>query len=333
LLITNAPGTSPSMESVLANELHAADEVWLVAGYVSPEGAERLGLRSIGPLKPIHLGIGLALAEGLPGYTLGYLMALATALRRGGGDVVACSPPAHGKIYVFRRKMHIVAFVGSSNLTANGMADWVECNVRLEQPLADLVLGEARRLIATGIPIEHADISVRPPRIGRRLGRTDALDTAEEELGSSGRAAAVLHISFLNSEGRVPERSGLNWWNGGGRPRSPDEAYIPLRSSVLPVARSFFPNQAKTGTRFEAVTDDGQRMTMLLEGSQTGGYAKQISSLGDKTVFGRWILREKLRLPPYTPVTRETLEEYGRDYITFVRLSTGLYLMDFSRGQ
>ena len=61
---------------------------------------------------------------------------------------------------------------------------------------------------------------------------------------------------------------------------------------------------------------------MLLEGTQRGDQAKQISTAGNKSIFGEWILRRCLHLPPNELVTVAHLLSYGRTDIRFTKLAT-----------
>lgn len=134
------------------------------------------------------------------------------------------------------------------------------------------------------------------------------------------RGAPRLTLSLLGRSGEVPEKSGLNWWNAGGRVRNPDEVYVALPAAALGQANLVFGSDAR-GTTFLARMHDGTEMCMRLEGEQGSdrSKAKQISSDASKAEFGRWILRSVLGLPYGELATRQTLEEYGRTDIYFIR--------------
>ena len=66
---------------------------------------------------------------------------------------------------------------------------------------------------------------------------------------------------------------------------------------------------------------DGTTMRMRLEcGRQQ--IAKAIASDGSLKTFGRWILRNQLRLPQDAIATRADLQRYGREDIRFTRIGT-----------
>lgn len=135
---------------------------------------------------------------------------------------------------------------------------------------------------------------------------------------------SFLTLSLLNRQGQVSERSGLNWWNAGGRPRKLDEVYIPLPSHHgIAGAEVFGGNVA--GTRFHAwLVSTNEWLILRLEGTSRGEsrQAKQITSDGNKCLLGYWMLRECLQVPVRHVVTLQDLEAYGRTYVTFTRMGT-----------
>lgn len=133
-----------------------------------------------------------------------------------------------------------------------------------------------------------------------------------------------LSISLLNRFGQVPERSGLNWWNAGGRPRKLDEVYIPLPRHYAGEAAVVFGGTV-VGTRFHAyLVSTDEWITLRLEGTvdRENRLAKQIASDGDKTRLGSWLLRDCLQLPARHVVTARDLLTYGNTSVTFVRQGT-----------
>ena len=131
----------------------------------------------------------------------------------------------------------------------------------------------------------------------------------------------------------MQERHGLNWWNGGGRRRDPNEACIPLSVSDIRGNPAFFPNRTRQGTRFTAYTDDNEVIEMQIEGEgpRDGNsgfhFGKQIASTPRKATFGDWILRRKLDVPTGSIVTRSILRVYGKDSIKFLKVSREKFLL------
>lgn len=65
---------------------------------------------------------------------------------------------------------------------------------------------------------------------------------------------------------------------------------------------------------------------MRLEGQQGNDrtQAKQISSDGDKTRLGEYLLRQVMGVPYYTIISRQHLDAYGRTDISFTKLGTDM---------
>ena len=79
---------------------------------------------------------------------------------------------------------------------------------------------------------------------------------------------------------------------------------------------------------FIAYTDDGYVLPM-----KTGGdYNKNLRSKGGLQNFGIWLkgkLERSGALEKFTPITEETLREYGENKLTLYQLSEGKYYMEF----
>ena len=335
---TNTP--TPFLDALVGPLAHASD-VLVASAYVSPDACERLHLRKVGATCAFRLIVGRALEDGLPQPSIDYLATLDRALQGSGGGVRLGQPAFHSKLYVFNgRDGERSAWIGSSNFTLNGLERWREANMMpRSREDVDLVASEALGLWESGIPFSAADIPIvertpRPRGAGQPRSRADVSHAIETEPGADLGLPGVLITLLDPRTGDPPPRSGLNWSQGGGRVRHPDEAYVPLRSMHLEVAVEVFGDNAR-GTRFFAITHDGREMEMDLEGSGPNGAAKQIASHGDKRILGNWVLRDCLRLPANVPVTRARLEAYGRDTLGFYRIGTdertgrAIVLLDF----
>jgi pSer/pThr/pTyr-binding forkhead associated (FHA) protein len=158
----------------------------------------------------------------------------------------------------------------------------------------------------------------------------------QTEVKNQVQIRAKLEICVLDSVGELPQKSGLNWGWANGRQRNRFEAYIKLPSTMKKDAERVF-GSATPGTTFIARTHDGKRMEMCLEGMSAQGrdLAKQISCRGDKSLLGRWIVQDCLKLTEERPISVDDLETYGRNYFKFERLEEEengrpVVLLDFS---
>lgn len=106
---------------------------------------------------------------------------------------------------------------------------------------------------------------------------------------------------------RVPQKSGLNQWNAGGRRRDPDEVYIPIPKVVHERFPGFFPDK---DCPFELLLPDGEVMSAKL--CQAGSKALMSNP---NSALGRWILRRVLHVPEGRMVTMDDLASFGIDSV------------------
>lgn len=157
-----------------------------------------------------------------------------------------------------------------------------------------------------------------------------------------------LYSTRANGTKFVAEKSGLNQWNAAGRPRNPNELYIPYPSQDRERFPDFFPPR---DTEFKLRLPDGQvisakvcqeahkkmpkerynRLTLeekLIE-DRRRSEGKSIMSNPNK-VLGKWLLRTVFELPEKTVVTYEMLQKFGVDSVVFTKHSDLEYSVDFS---
>ena len=131
-----------------------------------------------------------------------------------------------------------------------------------------------------------------------------------------------LYSSRRNGTKFVAERSGLNQWNAAGRPRNPNELYIPYPAEDRERTRGFFPGR---DTVFNLTLPDGNRIPAKI--CQADG--KAIMSNPNK-ILGEWLLRNVFELPEGTIVTYEMLQRFGVDSVVFTKQGDLEYSVDFS---
>lgn len=325
MLITNF--NQHTMQHELAAMMADAHEIWISTGYIDLQGIARIGLADAvrDSTRRAYVLVGRAGEEGLAEPTFRVLDYLNEQLAGRGGVRIA-NPPTHAKTYCFVRNSEVQAFVGSSNLTLHGMRDWHEINVQMEGRDAEEALLELQRMWQSSRPLSEVQVRDRLPRVSasRRFQITRVPSEPVPSEPGVGDETPVISLSLLARNGEVQRAAGLNWWAAGGRARNANEAYIALPAELFhnrsAEVRAVF-GGVERGTIFHAMMHDGTAMDMMLEGGDEP-IPKQICSRGDKRIFGQWILRDVLRLPPGTPVTRAILEAYGRTDIAFYRIGT-----------
>jgi len=120
----------------------------------------------------------------------------------------------------------------------------------------------------------------------------------------------------------VPEKSGLNQWNAGGRKRNVNEVYISYPAEDRKHSIGFFPAR---DTVFDLLMPDG----FIIPTKVCQDDGKAIMSNPNK-ILGEWLLRTVFELSEGTVVTYEMLEKFGVDSVIFTRLEEGKYKIDFS---
>jgi hypothetical protein len=254
-----------------------------------------------------------------------------------GIDIYIGDPSFHSKLYLGSNVEKKIGIIGSSNFSLHGLYDWKEANISImNDELVKKIEDEIHNILRTSFHFTEvaSEISI----IESSKETDSSLNIKDESEIKTGENFEnnVIDIPLVNDKGGGSEASGLNWWNASGRKRDENEAYIRLPVNILRDNPQFFP---KYGTRYQTmqlVTDDGYEFKIRLEGKgaecdylEGKRYAKQITSSGDKSVLGEWLLRNKLGLESETLVTRDILEEYGRTDITIIKLENK-YLLDFS---
>lgn len=122
-------------------------------------------------------------------------------------------------------------------------------------------------------------------------------------------------------ENLVPEKSGLNQWNAGGRARHPDEVYIPVPAWIHSVFPGFFPPRDVV---FRMKLPNGEDMDAKI--CQDGGKALMSNPNKD---LGRWLLRKVLDLPLGELLTYDHLLVIGVDSVMITKESNYTYSIDF----
>lgn len=119
----------------------------------------------------------------------------------------------------------------------------------------------------------------------------------------------------------VPERSGLNQWNAGGRERKPNEVYIPIPAEIRKYKPDFFPSRDES---FMLHLPNGSfKMAKVCQDS-----SKALMSNPNEDL-GKWILRDVLNLQENELVTYEKLEQIGIDTVQLNKYEDGTYEINF----
>ena len=322
--------TEELFERVLIDPaIGGATELHIVSGYASPamvtKHFEELRNRSLPPVQ-IDVLVGMTGSDGLPRNSLlGFQSIPRQSLGNGFNCSFTLEPKSiHSKLYVWSTQDGpIRAFAGSANYTQRGFGlgansdQHHEVCVEVDPMLAfDYVLS-----LAVG------SIGYKNPEISKYLRLTDSLPPSShlEEVVEGSHASIAEEwilplVQTRKEKGEVHKAAGINWGQRVGR--NPDQAYIPVPKTVS--TSGFFPTR---GQHFQIVTDDGESFMATV--AQDGEKAIEIPK--DNALLGLYF-RNRLGLPSGAFVSTEDLMNYGSNGVKFTRVSSDLYLLDFSKG-
>jgi hypothetical protein len=121
----------------------------------------------------------------------------------------------------------------------------------------------------------------------------------------------------------VPDKSGLNQWNAGGRARQANEVYIPIPSQINSSFPNFFPSRdisftlhLPNGSSISAKPCQENRKALMSN---------------PNTDLGKWLLRDVLQLKEGELVTIDLLNRMGFDSVVVYKDSDTDYRIDVCR--
>lgn len=228
------------------------------------------------------------------------------------------SPSVHSKMYSwFKDDTPNNAFSGSANYSQYGFFEKNQINqITKDDPveIKDFYL----ELLESAVPILDFETKelpeYRPSKITGSLAPGQIEWLVED---------VEVRISFLTADGKLPEKSGLNWGqrlDNLGNQREPNQAYLSIRREAR--KEGFLPEK---GFTFSMITDDGEVFDCTVQ--QEG--RKAVATTYDNSILGRY-LRKRLKVKNGDLVTPEDLERYGRSDFTLKKMDNETFFFDFS---
>lgn len=220
-------------------------------------------------------------------------------------------PPCHSKVYVWLKKDRPkIAWLGSANYTQTG---FVLARSQLEI-LASVDPVKAHNYVKS--VLDDSTPCTGPGPFGFCI--------AQHFVAGSFAAQQLIAFELPLTAQTGPHRgephpkAGLNWGQRSGR--DSDQAYIPIPAGAR--AANFFPERKQ---RFTLITDDKKSFVCAVAQDQ----GKAIHTPDDNTLLGKYF-RRRLGVKSGARVTRQHLENYGRNSVTVYKKDDETYLMDFS---
>ena len=298
-----------------------ADDLKIISGYAS----SAMAFHHLEKLKKSHLPVKISLFVGMcpvDGIALsnhkGFREIMRLCENRFQCSYVFEKPAVHSKLYIWSKKGCVYkSFIGSANYTQN--AFYNSQREVLSEAAGNNILDYFNEVEKDTVYCDHLDTDnlvqiYRDERQSQRDRYSDNfLDTDYTGLAS-------VNVSFLDREGNVPQKSGLNW---GQRPgRNPNQAYLQLSPEVY--KSDFFPIRK---THFTVLTDDSKIFVCTRAQKSEEGHA--VETPHNNALLGEYF-RYRLDLAGGEKVIKDHLTKYGRTDVTFYKIDYETYYMDFS---
>ncbi|MCK4358973.1 MAG: restriction endonuclease [Candidatus Cloacimonetes bacterium] len=130
-------------------------------------------------------------------------------------------------------------------------------------------------------------------------------------------------ILSKDEEKIVPEKSGLNQWNAGGRKRNLGEVYIPIPAIIRKSFPYFFPPKDKIFNLH--VPTNEILSTKICQANNKALMTKPNKALSD------WLLRKVLKLNEGELLTYDKLKILGIDSVRINKIDKNNYKIDFAK--
>lgn len=256
--------------------------------------------------------------------------------------------PYHGKIYQFHHDDNVNLYLGSSNFSKEGFAGRLECTtIILDDETKQSVSDYLKELFAlkTTITLAKTDLKVKgkKPTFGKisKLlkdyecpaheypDRSMALGECKIKLRVDDQPQSSLNLYFDKgrlSKGKYTPRP---WYEVEITTTKEDQRcpYYP-KSELIPGSK-----KSRKGL-FTAYIKDGDlyyKIKMAVHADDGKNFSSQKESGGRETL-GK-LLKGKLEragvLSEGELITSDILEAYGRDYVSFVKMSDDVYILEF----
>ena len=121
----------------------------------------------------------------------------------------------------------------------------------------------------------------------------------------------------------VPEKSGLNQWNAGGRVRKYGEVYIPIPAEIRKLKIGFFPERDKIFN-----LEIPSEIKLKAKICQDNGKALMTNP---NIALANWLLKDVLQLKERELLTYKKLEIIGIDSVKIEKIDNENYKIYFSK--
>lgn len=243
------------------------------------------------------------------------------------GMIYHCVTRKEGKILVFEMPMDKVDIQAIGNIKISNNGNSITFEDGLNEYSFNVTKSTLYKRFITDNPIMEIDVEILDnPYIELAKLFNFELTTVQTPLVAVDPRVNLEYVilplfSDRGNRRHVPEKSGLNQWNAGGRKRNQDEVYIPIPKWIHDVKPDFFPDR---DVSFDLLLPDRNR----LEAKVCQDNSKALMSNPNKAL-GEWLLRQVMELQPGQLLTYEQLEVIGIDSVIVYKHSENHYSIDF----
>lgn len=226
-----------------------------------------------------------------------------------------------GKILVYETPAPLIKINEITNLKIN------DNTIQFSDPSAEYSFNVAKSTLYKRFVTPEDVLLEVPVRI-----LEDPFDQIEKLITEAGLIFAPIKVqphvflplySTRGGNKKVPEKSGLNQWNASGRPRDPNEIYIPIPAWVHQKFPNFFPLRDQA---FQLTLPD--RATMSAKVCQDNNKALMSNP---NSALGKWLLRDVLNFSERELLTYGKLQAIGLDTVVIYKTNNETYDIDFTR--
>lgn len=338
-MFTNVDNHGGKFLNVLNNEFRISKNVVVASGYASANIISNFRenfieiARNGGSAK---LLLGMAFYEGLSQTKLDILSELCRELNNlnnHSGVYVTFSRRYHGKVYHFDTYEGENIYVGSSNFSDSGTSGNIECTISVKDVVTKTKVKDFLQCLLSNdnaISILNADIVVPGSQQYKNKVSLVSLDNLIKYNPNKINLSLLPRIEIPLNRIVDKAKSNLNTYFGKGRLNSMNGLVKPRPWYEIELIANaeIRENPIYPHGDFDAYTDDGYIIPMRTQGD----YLKNIRSKGSLQIFGMWLkgkLQKSGALIPLTPVTIDTLIDYGNDTLILAKISEGKYFMSF----
>ena len=229
-----------------------------------------------------------------------------------------CITRKKSKILVFESQLDLVNLDNIKRVTNNGnVISFQDENNEYSFNISKSTL--YKRFLTKNVALDIPVTIIEDPFKAIEEGFYSVHDELEEK--DEEHEFVILPLYSDRGEKHVPEKSGLNQWNAGGRARNHNEIYIPIPKWIHNKFPGFFPSRDNS---FTLSLPNGNE----LNASVCQDNSKALMS-NPNSALGEWLLRDVLNLREGQLLTYEMLQRIGLDSIYIEKIDDKHYSIDF----